>query len=122
MSPVAFDPVHNYVSTLFNVTSVVSTSGYASEDYSAWGPLAIVLFFFLLFVGGCSGSTAGGMKIFRLQPILITRREHIIRLLHARAVFTRNYNGRAASHEIISSMIDYTYIVLLSLLVITALL
>src|SRR5690554_7732574 len=62
MSPVAFDPVHNYISTLFNVTSVVTTTGYASEDYSAWGPLAFVLFFFLMFIGGCSGSTSGGMK------------------------------------------------------------
>ena len=122
MSPVAFDPVHNYVSTLFNVTSVVSTSGYASEDYSAWGPLAFVLFFFLMFVGGCSGSTAGGMKIFRFQLSLIILREQLMRLLHPRAVFTRNYNGRAVSDEIISSMIAYTFIFLLCLLIITVLL
>lgn len=122
MSPVAFDPVHNYISTLFNVTSVVSTSGYASEDYSAWGPLAFVLFFFLMFVGGCSGSTAGGMKIFRFQLSLIILREQLMRLLHPRAVFTRNYNGRAVSDEIISSMIAYTFIFLLCLLIITVLL
>ncbi len=122
VSPVAFDPVHNYISTLFNVTSVVSTSGYASEDYSAWGPLAFVLFFFLMFVGGCSGSTAGGMKIFRFQLSLIILREQLMRLLHPRAVFTRNYNGRAVSDEIISSMIAYTFIFLLCLLIITVLL
>ncbi|PTB84088.1 potassium transporter TrkH [Marinobacter vinifirmus] len=122
VSPVAFDPFHNYVSTLFNVTSVVSTSGYASEDYSAWGPLAFVAFFFLMFVGGCSGSTAGGMKIFRFQLSLIILREQLMRLLHPRAVFTRNYNGRAVSDEIISSMIAYTFIFLLCLLIITVLL
>lgn len=122
VSPVAFDPAHNYVATLFNVTSVVSTSGYASEDYSAWGPLAFVVFFFLMFVGGCSGSTAGGMKIFRFQLSLIILREQLMRLLHPRAVFTRNYNGRPVSDEIISSMIAYTFIFLLSLLVITVLL
>ncbi|WP_372965689.1 TrkH family potassium uptake protein [Marinobacter sp.] len=122
VSPVHFDPLHNYVSALFNVTSVISTSGYASEDYSAWGPLAFVVFFFLMFVGGCSGSTAGGMKIFRFQLSLIVLREQLMRLLHPRAVFTRNYNGRAVSDEIISSMIAYTFMFLLCLLVITVLL
>ncbi len=119
VSPVPFDPIHNYASTLFNVTSVVTTTGYASEDYSAWGPLAFVLFFFLMFVGGCSGSTAGGMKIFRFQLSLIILREQLMRLLHPRAVLTRNYNGRAVSDEIISSMIAYTFIFLLCLLIFT---
>ena len=119
VSPVPFDPIHNYASALFNVTSVVTTTGYASEDYSAWGPLAFVLFFFLMFVGGCSGSTAGGMKIFRFQLSLIILREQLMRLLHPRAVLTRNYNGGAVSDEIISSMIAYTFIFLLCLLLIT---
>ncbi|MBK1875120.1 MULTISPECIES: TrkH family potassium uptake protein [Marinobacter] len=119
VSPVPFDPVHNYIATLFNVTSVVTTTGYASEDYSAWGPLAFVLFFFLMFIGGCSGSTSGGMKIFRFQLSLIVLREQLIRLLHPRAVLSRNYNGRAVSDDIIASMIAYTFIFLLCLLLIT---
>ncbi|KKN09927.1 hypothetical protein LCGC14_1041750 [marine sediment metagenome] len=119
VSPVPFDPVHNYISTLFNVTSIVSTTGYVSEDYSAWGPLAFVLFFFLMFIGGCSGSTAGGMKVFRFQLSMIVLREQLIRLLHPRAVLTRNYNGRAVSDDIIASMIAYTFIFLLTLLLIT---
>jgi trk system potassium uptake protein TrkH len=122
VSPVSFDPLHNYIAALFNVTSVVSTTGFASEDYSAWGPLAFVVFFFLMFVGGCSGSTSGGMKIFRFQLSLIILREQMMRLLHPRAVLTRNYNGRAVSDEIISSMIAYTFIFLLCLLIITVLL
>ena len=119
VSPIPFNPLHNYVATLFNVTSVITTTGYASEDYSTWGPLAFVVFFFLMFVGGCSGSTAGGMKIFRFQLSLIILREQLMRLLHPRAVLSRNFNGRAVSDEIISSMIAYTFIFLLSLLVIT---
>jgi len=119
VSAVPFDPVSNYIATLFNVTSVVTTTGYASEDYTAWGPLAFVVFFFLMFVGGCSGSTAGGMKIFRFQLSVIVLREQLMRLLHPRAVLTRNYNGRAVSDDIISSMIAYTFIFLLCLLVLT---
>ncbi len=119
VAPGDFDPLHGYIATLFNVTSVVTTTGYASEDYAAWGPLAFVTFFFLMFVGGCSGSTSGGMKIFRFQLSLIILREQLMRLLHPRAVLTRNYNGRAVSDEIISSMIAYTFIFLICLLVIT---
>jgi trk system potassium uptake protein TrkH len=122
VSPIPFDPMHNYAATLFNVTSIVTTTGYASEDYSSWGPLVFAVFFFLMFVGGCSGSTAGGMKIFRFQLSLIILREQLMRLLHPRAVFTRNYNGRAVSDEIISSMIAYTFIFLLCLFIITLLL
>jgi trk system potassium uptake protein TrkH len=119
VSAVPFNPVSNYISTLFNVTSVVTTTGYASEDYSAWGPLAFVVFFFLMFVGGCSGSTSGGIKIFRFQLSVIVLRENLMRLLHPRAVLTRNYNGRAVSDEIITSMIAYTFIFLLCLMILT---
>lgn len=119
VSAIPFDPIENYISTLFNVTSVVTTTGYASEDYSAWGPLAFVLFFFLMFMGGCSGSTSGGMKIFRFQLSLIVLKEQLVRLLHPRAVLTRNYNGRAVSDAIIASMIAYTFIFFLCLTVIT---
>ncbi|SDW66661.1 trk system potassium uptake protein TrkH [Marinobacter mobilis] len=114
-----FDFISGYISVLFNVTSVVTTSGYASEDYSAWGSLSFVLFFFLMFIGGCSGSTSGGMKIFRFQLSLIVLKEQLMRLLHPRAVLTRNFNGRPVSDEIITSMIAYTFIFLLCLLAIT---
>ncbi|WP_141737165.1 TrkH family potassium uptake protein [Marinobacter sp. X15-166B] len=117
-----FDLLSGYVSTLFNVTSVVTTTGYASEDYSAWGSLAFVVFFYLMFIGGCSGSTSGGMKVFRFQLSLILLREQLMRLLHPRAVLSRKYNGRVVSDEIIASMVAYTFIFFLSLMVITVIL
>ena len=106
------------------VTSGTPTSDIALPGLSAIPVIGPQLFdarpiFFLMFVGGCSGSTAGGMKIFRFQLSLIILREQLMRLLHPRAVLTRNYNGRAVSDEIISSMIAYTFIFLLCLLLIT---
>lgn len=50
-----------------NVTSVVTTTGVAVGDYTVWGSFSVLLFFYLTFVGDCSGSTAGGLKIFRFQ-------------------------------------------------------
>ena len=52
---------------VFNVTSIVTTTGYASDDYSTWGTLPVSVFLMLTFLGGCTGSTAGAIKGFRLQ-------------------------------------------------------
>ncbi|MYZ50121.1 TrkH family potassium uptake protein [Rhizobiales bacterium L72] len=60
---IAFDDAMRLVA--FNAVSVVTTTGYASVDYTLWGPFAVGLFFMLTFVGGCTGSTAGGIKIYR---------------------------------------------------------
>ncbi len=49
----------------FNIVSVVTTTGYASQDYTLWGPLAVSTFFVATFLGGCSGSSAGGIKAYR---------------------------------------------------------
>lgn len=112
-------PVDLFVSALFNVTSIVTTTGYASEDYLQWGSFTSVAFFFLTFIGGCSGSTSGGMKIFRFQLSFMVLREQFRRLLHPRAVLTRNFNGRAVSDEIIASMIAYVFVFLMCMAVMT---
>ncbi|WP_228160564.1 TrkH family potassium uptake protein [Marinobacter bohaiensis] len=112
-------PLDLFVSALFNVTSIVTTTGYASEDYLLWGPFTSVAFFFLTFVGGCSGSTSGGMKIFRFQLSFMVLREQFRRLLHPRAVLTRNFNGRAVSDEIIASMIAYVFVFLVCMAIMT---
>ncbi|MFE8071015.1 TrkH family potassium uptake protein [Marinobacteraceae bacterium S3BR75-40.1] len=107
---------------LFNVTSIVTTTGFASEDYSVWGPLAVPLFFFLTFVGGCSGSTSGGMKIFRFQLSIMLLREQVTRLLHPNAILSRRYNRRIISDDIIASSVAFSFIFLLTLAIITLIL
>ncbi|KAA1174492.1 TrkH family potassium uptake protein [Marinobacter salinexigens] len=115
----AFDA---FVHALFNVTSVVTTTGYASTDYSLWGPFAVVIFLFITFVGGCSGSTAGGMKIFRFQLSMLLLREQVRRLLHPHAVFARNYNGRVIGDDIVASSVAFSFIFLATLAFVTAIL
>ena len=106
----------------FNVTSVVTTTGYASEDYTLWGAFAVAVFFFLTFVGGCSGSTAGGLKIFRFQLSLMLLREQVVRLMHPRAVFSRRYNHRLIGDDIIASSVAFSFIYLATMAGITLLL
>jgi trk system potassium uptake protein TrkH len=115
-------PLDAFVHALFNVTSVVTTTGYASQDYSLWGPFVVVMFFFLTFVGGCSGSTSGGMKIFRFQLSMLLLREQVLRLLHPNAVVARHYNGRIISDEIVASSVAFSFIFLATLAVVAAIL
>jgi trk system potassium uptake protein TrkH len=106
----------------FNITSIISTTGYASTDYGAWGPAAVVLFFFMTFVGGCSGSTSGGMKIFRFQLSYLLLKTQILKSIHPRAVITRYYNKRVVNDEIISSAVAFTYLFLCAFALFTLLL
>ncbi|SFB85471.1 trk system potassium uptake protein TrkH [Marinospirillum celere] len=93
----------------FNVTSVVTTTGYASTDYNAWGTFAVIFFLYLMFVGGCSGSTSGGFKVFRHQLSIMLMRNQMMALLHPRGVFSQNYNGRHVPDDVIRSMVAFAF-------------
>ncbi|HRD75029.1 MAG TPA: TrkH family potassium uptake protein [Hyphomicrobiaceae bacterium] len=94
-------------SALFNVTSIVTTTGFASEDYSKWGPFAVGLFFLLTFVGGCSGSTSGGIKIYRLQVTSILTRSHFLHLVSPNRIVMLAYNGRRLPEDVPFSVVAF---------------
>lgn len=91
----------------FNVVSIATTTGYASTDYTAWGTLAVIVFFFLTYIGGCSGSTSGGIKIFRFKIAFVMLSENIQRLLHPNAVTARSLQGRPISDDILASVMAF---------------
>jgi trk system potassium uptake protein TrkH len=91
----------------FNVVSVVTTTGYATADYTLWGNIMIGLFFGLMFVGGCTGSTSGGMKIFRFQVMIRMLQSQFLRLLYPRGVFPRVYAGRLLPDDVIGSVVVF---------------
>lgn len=90
-----------------NVVSVVTTTGFASSDYTLWGNAATGLFFGLMFIGGCTGSTSGGMKIFRFQVVALMLRAHFLRLLYPRGVFPRSYGGRPLPDDVVGSVVVF---------------
>jgi trk system potassium uptake protein TrkH len=92
-----------------NVTSVVTTTGFALGDYTQWGSFAVLLFFYLTFIGGCSGSTAGGLKIFRFQVAAILLKANLQQLIHPRAVIKQQYNGHNLDEEIVRSLITFSF-------------
>lgn len=102
-----------------NTTSIITTTGYASADYNAWGAGAIAMFFFLMVVGGCSGSTSGGIKIFRLELLWLFLKEQVMQSLHPRAVIALKYNQRPVSPDVISSFVAFLSMATISFMVIT---
>jgi len=88
----------------FNITSVVTTTGFASVDYLAWGAFAAAFFFILTFFGGCAGSTAGGPKVFRYQVMFRLIAQHIRRTIHPHAVIPLRYGNRTLSDEQVRSV------------------
>jgi trk system potassium uptake protein TrkH len=78
----------------FNVVSLISTTGFVSADYSLWGSFPVTALFFLMCIGGCTGSTAGGIKIFRFTVLHAIARNQIARLVRPHGVFVPTFNGR----------------------------
>jgi trk system potassium uptake protein TrkH len=91
----------------FNVVSVVTTTGYATTDYTLWGNAAIGIFFGLAFVGGCTGSTAGGIKIFRFEVMGALLRSQMSSLVYPRGVFQRLYAGRLLPDDVVGSVVVF---------------
>lgn len=106
----------------FNVVSIVTTTGYMSEDYSLWGPFALVAFFALTFVGGCTGSTSGGTKIMRFQVLWSLFKRQMFRLVHPHGVFPITYEGRRVSEDVMFSVIVYVITLFVSIAVFSLLL
>ena len=100
---------------MFNVTSIISGTGYASVDYQLWGAFPVVIFFFLGLIGGCAGSTACSVKIFRYQLLFAAVRAQI-RSIHApHGVFTPRYNGRPVTEDVLSSVMAFFGMFIVSL-------
>lgn len=91
----------------FNGISVLSGTGYASEDYGKWGVMAAAIIFFSTFVGGCTGSACGGIKIFRFQIMHAAMLVHVRRVVHPHGVFITRYKGKSVPLETVSSVMSF---------------
>lgn len=98
----------------FNVVSVLTTSGFSSTNYAAWGAFASTLFFILIFVGGCTGSTAGGLKIFRFQVMYGIVIQHLRRIVRPHLVMPIRYGARTVNNEQVASVGSFVFLVFVS--------
>ncbi|MEQ9260069.1 MAG: TrkH family potassium uptake protein [Roseovarius sp.] len=99
----------------FNITSIISGTGYASVDYMGWGPFLIAVFFFIGLIGGCAGSTACSIKIFRYQILFASIRTQLQRIYAPHGVFTPRFEGRPISDDVINSVMTFFVFFVVSL-------
>jgi trk system potassium uptake protein TrkH len=106
----------------FNVISILSGTGYVTDDFGLWGKFSLVFFLFLMFIGGCAGSTACGIKIFRLQMLLIFLKDQIKKLIYPNSVIITKYNNQKISDDFIKSVILFIFTFLFIFMIIAMLL
>ncbi|OUS06855.1 potassium transporter TrkH [Rhodobacterales bacterium 52_120_T64] len=109
------DTAGTFRQTLFNVTSILTGTGYASADYGVWGAFPVMLFFLMGLVGGCAGSTCCSIKIFRFQLLVAAIRSQIQKIHSPNGVFTPRYQGRRVGEDIMSSVTGFFVAFMLTL-------
>lgn len=96
--------------TTFNVISILTGTGYATTDYTRWGAMPVMVFFFIMFIGGCAGSTSCGIKIFRFQVLVSMSAAHFKKLLRPNGIFIPRYNGGAIDESVTGSVMSYLFL------------
>ncbi len=102
---------------MFQVLAIITTTGFVSADYTMWTPFLVVMFFGLMFLGGSSGSTSGGVKVVRH---LITIRNGFLefkRTLHINAILPVRYNKKAISGDIVFNILGFFILYMLSFII-----
>ncbi|MBN2214096.1 MAG: TrkH family potassium uptake protein [Bacteroidales bacterium] len=103
--------------SLFQVVSIMTTTGYTTTDYLKWIPVGSVILFALMFFGGSAGSTGGSIKIIRIVLILKNSFMELKRLIHPNAVIPVRLNTQAVSQQIVTNVLAFTFLYILIVLV-----
>ena len=98
---------------LFNIISILTGTGYSSSNFSNWGSFGTVIMMIIMFIGGCAGSTTGGIKIFRLQILFRGARTQIKKLTQPHAVLVMRFNGKAVNDNTYSSVMGFFFMYIL---------
>jgi len=106
----------------FNVVSILSGTGYVTNDFSLWGKFPLIFFLFLMFIGGCAGSTACGIKIFRFQLLFLFINNQIKKIIYPNSVFILKYNKQKITDDYMNSIIIFIFAYLFIFILIAMLL
>ena len=98
---------------LFNIISILTGTGYSSNNFSNWGSFGTVIMMIIMFIGGCAGSTTGGIKIFRLQILFRGARTQIKKLTQPHAVLVMRFNGKTVNDNTYSSVMGFFFMYIL---------
>jgi len=94
----------------FSVASIMTTTGFTTVDYQTWGGFAVVTILFLTVVGACTGSTAGGIKIYRLEVLYSTAKAQFHRIVQPHGLFVPHYGGKPIPDQVASSVMGFFFL------------
>ena len=103
---------HAVRASAFQVASIMTTTGFATENFELWHPFAQFVLLALMFVGGCTGSTAGGMKVARVATLVRVVDREFRRMVESRGVFAVRLGGRVVPEDAVQSLLNLVYLAL----------
>ncbi len=109
-------------SVAFNVISILTGTGYVTQNFSEWGQFPLIYFLILMFIGGCAGSTACGIKIFRVQILFQFISAQLKKIIYPRGIFKIKYENSNIDEKFLASIISFIFLYIVIFFVITALL
>jgi trk system potassium uptake protein TrkH len=95
---------------LFNVVTLITTTGFVTVDYTSWGALSDALFFIVLFLGGCTGSTSGGLKSFRIAILSLSTLHQFEKVIHPHGVKPLRYGGQRVDDDVVSAVFAFVFV------------
>ena len=104
----------------FNVVSILTGTGYVTHEFDNWGSFPLIFFLILMFIGGCAGSTACGIKIFRIQILYTFLINQLKKIIYPRGIFVIKYDNNNLDDKFMSSIISFIYLYITIFFIITA--
>lgn len=118
--PRAYDALHH---AAFSVSSVITTTGFGTENFDLWPEFSRVILVFLMLIGACAGSTGGGLKISRLVILVKMVQREVRLLLHPRTVKVMTIDGKAVSNDTVRGVsayfLTYVFLIMASILLVS---
>ena len=109
-------------SITFNVISILTGTGYVTQNFDNWGSFPLIYFLALMFIGGCAGSTTCGIKIFRIQILYSFLKSQLKKIIYPRGIFIIKYDNNNVNEKFMASIISFIYLYIIIFFIIAALL
>ena len=106
----------------FNVVSILTGTGYVTQEFDQWGSFSLFYFLILMFIGGCAGSTTCGIKIFRVQILYKFILNQLKKVIYPRGIFVIKYENNNVNDKFLASIISFIYLYIIIFFSLTALL
>jgi len=97
----------------FQVVTIITTTGYSSTDFNNWPIFSKVILFFLMFIGGCAGSTGGGMKVIRILLLMKSTKTELLRIIHPRGVYPVRIGNKVVEEKYVGEIKNYFFMYML---------